>query len=643
MAVTGDVWLSLSLAQMVPDIDPNNPGASASLIRDKVNEVEIKLQDTISAANGVIAATGSLLGHANVVGSALLGAQAGIEELVQNAGNTGVYFKLLGICPDFPNSLMRNNQDVASEVANIMLQPDITGERSRLEQRLGRARVEKKEAEEALEELGETEDEERLRLTAEIQDQEQIIQETSTQLEALEEALDPCVPNFQGDTAYIGGILGLIGAPNPLALWEKLKVLAEIFPGLKDVVFDAAEKVLGITDEVVGLVDNFSIGELEQRVEDLNNFVGDLAAIGENPLFNVDQLFVTNGCDKWACSRLKDIMPSLDSEFPGSPANIAVEELSDITAGVVGTLQQVASLQGTAGKLIGEIGAAQADLNALKRAVFEFGDNLASTGVFLHPIGRDASLRTNGDFVAAVREALFDRNDPGRPTFRGESALTAGFLIIVGAPDPLGLRNEFDAVAKAIQGFDGKLGTIVDAAARTEEAFNTLRAATQTSDVEQQFRVSPTAPQRGGTDSTLITAAEALVAGQNPFTAASLTVEQSKQAAREAAFAAAVAKDEANKLTADVQQLQSLWTAIVRSGGTPTSAQEQQIDELVVDIQEGISKTNLAVEEARKAAARASVAAASVTAEKAEEAANQASLAAQQAALIVALVQQVRS
>lgn len=529
MPVDGDVWLSLSLAQMVPEIDPNNPGSAASLLRDKVNEVETRFQQTLSSANQVIAASSSLIGQVNVVGSALAGVQNGIRELAQNTGNTGVYFRLIGICPDFPNSLLQNTNEFANEVTNVLLTESRVEERAVLEQRLGRALIEQREAEERAQELRDQgEDELADQAVAEAQNQERIAQLIRRDLEELEVAADPCVPQFVGDTAYMGGIVGLVGAANPVALWGKLKVLAEIFPGLKEVIADAEDQFESITESTAEFLDTFSADSLNSLAERFSNFKEELEELGESPLFNADELVQTNGCDKWVCSRLKDIMPMLDVDRPGSAMNLALDFSDEVSSGLIGTLRRVANLQSTARSLIGEVVEFQTNLNSFKNKVFELGDNLASTGVFLHPIGRDGSVHNNVEFVRSVREALFDVNDPGRPTFRGDTAVVAGFLMVVGAPTVSGLQNEFNAVKRAINGFGGKIEAITEAAGRVEEAAKTLQGALSTSETDPGFTVTPTAPQRANTDSTLISAAEALIEGENPFTAASQTVETNK-------------------------------------------------------------------------------------------------------------------
>lgn len=527
MAVTGDVWLSLSLAQIFPEIDPNNPGSCASLIRDKVNEVEGRFQQTLDSANGVIAAASSLIGQLDVVGSALTGAQAGIEELANNAGNTGVYFRLLGVCPDFPNSLYRNTQEFAQGVASVMLQPNRSAELKVLEQEIARAQIEQREALENAETL--ENQEEKDAEIARAKQQEQLAQRLKQEFEQKQETIDPCIPDFKGDTAYVGGMVGLIGAPNPLVLWDKLKAFAEVVPLLKDFIDDGADRFLGIVDSAAEFIETFSGENLSNLADEFNNFREELDELGKSSFLNFEDIVSGDSCNEWFCGRLKDLMPFLDPDRPGSPMNLALDFSDEITSNFVATLQKVSGLQNTARRLMGVVGSLQTSLNAFKNKVFEVADNLAATGIFIHTIGRDGSLSNNQEFVQAVNSALFDQTDPGRPTFRGDSAVAAGFLLVIGAPNVEALKGRFAAVGQAINGFEGKWNSVVDAAGRVEEAFNALDDSVNTSEVDPAFKVHQTNPQIGGTESTLVEGAEALFGGGSFTDAVEETAAENQQ------------------------------------------------------------------------------------------------------------------
>lgn len=537
MAVTGDVWLSLSLGQVFPEIDPNNPGSTASLLRDKVNEVEGRFQATVSAANDVISASSAVLGQLDVVGNAINGAHAGIEELVDNAGNTGVYFKLIGVCPDFPNSLLRNSQEFSQAVAREMLAANRSEELKVREQQIARAEIEQREALKRAEELAAAgELEERQEQLTIARQQQQLAQQLRQEQERAQQNIDPCIPDFSGSTAKVGGLVGVVGAANPLALWEKLKVLAEIFPGLAAVISDGVEKFQGIGDATAEFLDNFSTENLANLAEQFNNFREELSQLGKSPFVDLEDIPQGDGCNDWLCGRLKDVLPFLDPDRPGSAMNVAMDFSDEVVGDFVATLRSVSSLQQTAARLIGEVGQFQGDLNSFKNKIFEFADNLAATGVALHPIGRDGSLNNNEEFVDAVRQSLFDREDPGRPVFRGDSAVVAGFLIVIGAPTTDGLKDRFEAVSSAINGFNGKFNAVADAAGRVEEAFGKLSDSVNTSEVDSAFKVRRTAPQQGGTDSTLLAAGEAALDGNNPLDAASETAEENRKATQLAAL-----------------------------------------------------------------------------------------------------------
>lgn len=500
-----DRWLSLSVGQMVPEIDPNNPGAIASLIRDKTNEIEGRLQQTLSAANNVVAASSALLGQANTVAGALKGAQSALSELAGNVGNKGVYFRLLGICPNFPQSLLRSSQELASEVARVLTPTSADARQAELTSALGTQTARRNTLREILNDE-ESSLEQRNAASEELQGVETEIQGLQNQLEQLKENEDPCTPNFVGDTAYVGGMLIVTGAPNPLALWDKLKVLAEIFPGIKSVISDGIDRFKGIGESVGDFLENFKPERFEQLAADFQDFRESLAALEESPFFNLDEAFQTNGCDKWSCSRLKDVMPFLNVDLPGSAMNLAVDFSSSVTDTLANALQRISGLQNTAARLTAETGNLQSNINAFKNGVFEFADNLAATGVYVRSFGRNGTLRNNQDLINAARNAIFDTSDPGRPTFRGDTAVVAGVLLVFGGPDVSALGAQFQAIGKAIKGFDGSARMVSDASSQVASSFKALREATSTSEVDPAFKVNPTAPQRGGTSSSLLDA-----------------------------------------------------------------------------------------------------------------------------------------
>ena len=504
MAVTGDTWLSLSLGQLVPEIDPNNPGSAASLIRDKVNEVEGQLQNTLSSVNGVIAAGSDILAQVGVVASAIQGIQGGINELAQNAGNTGIYFRLIGVCPDFPNSVLRGSQAFANEVDRVLSEDNGTNQKSQLKSEIYAAtqNITKLKAELASPKGGRTQEQ----ITEEIQAEESFIQDANAQIIEIDATKDPCVPEFVGDTAVMGGILIVAGAPDPFALWEKLKVFANIFPAIKDAIGSGKEQFNNITDEFAKFKELFSKDKVDQLRGKFDDFKKMMDALGEDPFFNKKKLIQSNGCDKWICSRLKDLMPFLDPNLAGSPLNVALDATNQLTDGVVGMLNRVSALQETAGKLMDAIALLQSDINESKRAIFEFADNLAATGVYIHVIGRDGTIHNNSEFSSAVSNAMMDEDDAGRPTFRGDTAAVAGILLLVGAPDPRGLSNEFAALSGAISGFAPQFKTLTDSAGRVQESLGQLKDSTTTKGVDPAAKVGQTSAQQGGTQSSALNA-----------------------------------------------------------------------------------------------------------------------------------------
>lgn len=504
MAVTGDTWLSLSLGQLVPEIDPNNPGSAASLIRDKVNEVEGQLQNTLSSVNGVIAAGSDILAQVGVVASAIQGIQGGINELAQNTGNTGVYFRLIGVCPDFPNSVLRGSQAFADEVARVMSEDNGTNQKSQLKSDIAAAtkNITKLKAELANPKEGRTQEQ----ITEEIQTEESFIQDANAQIKEIDATKDPCVPEFVGDTAVMGGILIVAGAPDPFALWEKLKVFANLFPAIKDAIGSGKEKFNNITDEFAKFKELFSKEKVDELRGKFDDFKKMMDALGEDPFFNKKKLIQSNGCDKWICSRLKDLMPFLDPNLAGSPLNVALDATNQLTNGVVGMLNRVSALQETAGKLMEAISLLQSDINEAKRSIFEFADNLAATGVYIHVIGRDGTIHNNGEFSNAVSQAMLDDTDAGRPTFRGDTAAVAGILLLVGAPDPRGLSNEFAALSGAISGFAPQFKTLTDSAGRVQESLGQLKDSTTTKSVDPAAQVGQTSAQQGGVKSKALSA-----------------------------------------------------------------------------------------------------------------------------------------
>lgn len=494
MAVTGDVWISANLAQVVPEIDPNNPGSIASLVRDKVNEVEGRIQETLTAVNNTLAAASSLLSQANALASALKGAQDGINELAGNIGNTGVYFRLLGVCPNFPQSLLKSQSQFVAEVARVLTVPNndtleqqktsLLSNKASLQDQLKKGRDPKSGV--TFQSV-----EEEQSVISDLQNVDQALQENAKQLEERKATQDPCIPNFVGDTALMGGVIIIVGAPDPLALWEKLKVLAQIFPVLQAVIKDAEGKGRDFYKSLKDFSNQFSAAKLQAIADQFKTFQDDLKGLG---LVNPSNVGKGNGCDDWFCARLKDLLPMFDPNIAGSPLNLATELTGGLTDSVAGALNKVGALQGTASSLMTGIADLQSDLDNFKSSVFDFAANLAATGVYLHPIGRDATVHNNNEFIAAVQSAMGDTNDPSRPNFRGGTAVMAGLMLVIGAPNPAGLKTQFEAIGAAINGVGGKIETVTVAAADVGKSLGNIKDAISTKDVDPAYRVANPTP-----------------------------------------------------------------------------------------------------------------------------------------------------
>lgn len=403
MAVTGDTWQSLSLAQMFPELDPNNPGSMASTIRDKVNESEKELQDTINALNNTLSKAAALFNQALALNAAVATAQQDFEDLIHNAANTGLYARVLGMCPP--------GGDTANPFASSYPGAMITGP----------AQFE-------------------LQITAAMNAYQQTVPAADPvkRKKGGRDQKDPCAPKFVGDTAYVSGILIVVGAPNPKDLWEKIKLLAKIFSVFGQWGEDAVENtVADFGSDLEGFQEFWDFAKKQAAGMKLE---------GGPTLENIKKKN-KHSCDTWYCATLKDLIPALDPDQEGSIANTALGIEQELVGRTSAVFDSIAAMGDRINALVGVIRDLQNRIAALKRSLFELMDNLAATGAYIHVIGADLSLHNNSEFTEACKRALLDLSDPQRPKFKGNSALMAGLLIVVGAPDPAGMKDSLGNIA----------------------------------------------------------------------------------------------------------------------------------------------------------------------------------------------------
>ncbi len=385
MTVTGDNWLTINLGALCPELDPNNPGSISSLIRDKANSSTADLQATLNAVNKSLMKASDLINNVRVASNAIKVAQASLTDLINNAANTGIYTKFLGICPDYPNSLLKGNADVISAIST-----------------------------------------------------------------AINNKADPCAPTFTGNTAYVGGFLLLAGAPSPNALWQQLKLLAQIFPILESVVQQGEVALASVTDGAQSLFDFFGdtadeFADFQDQFQQFQDDVPDSVALATG-----------TSCADWICSNLKQLIPSLDPSLSGSPLNLAMQYEKDAVSSVTGAMDRVAALNTTINKAIASIQEIQGIINTAENAIVNFGAQLAATGVYFHCIGRDLSIVNSQMFIDACSAAINDTSDPSRPTFRGNTACMAGLMMVVGGPNASGLEASIKSVGKVFNAFGDK-------------------------------------------------------------------------------------------------------------------------------------------------------------------------------------------
>jgi len=420
MAVTGDVWKSLTLAQMFPELDPNNPGSMASTIRDKINESEKELQDTISALNNTLSKAAALFNQANALNSAVTAAQKDFEDLIHNAANTGLYARVLGLCPaggktanpfskSFPGAMITSPAQFQSEIAKAMAAYQKTVP--------SKDPVKRKKG--------------------------------------IKDKADLCAPEFVGDTAYIGGILIVVGAPNPKDLWEKIKLLGKIFSVFSQWGEDAYGNTKG------------DFGSDLEGFKEFWQFAKDQAAgmkLKGGPTLAKIKEKNAHSCDSWYCATLKDLIPAIDPDEEGSIANIALGIEQELVGRTSAVFDSIAAMGDRINSLVGIIRDLQNRISAMKRSLFDLMNNLAATGAYIHPIGADLSLHNNAEFTNACNQALLDMSDPQRPKFKGNSVLMAGLLIVVGAPNPSGMKDSLGNISKVIKGFGSKFEDMTQSA-----------------------------------------------------------------------------------------------------------------------------------------------------------------------------------
>lgn len=394
--ITGSVWKSLKLSQLIPDLDPEKAGSLASLLQQRLEELDLVINEGNDRVSNLLNRVSALFGEVQQIGTEIRNLQDAIDELIGNAAQTGVYVRFVGVCPTLG---IRNNNQFATEV-----------------------------------------------------------------VKAFNDTSDPNRPKFIGETAVLGGFALLVGAADPRGLKDELQGLASVFPELKDAFVEAGKEAKDFTQNLSTEVkDLFS--DLANDAKDLQNF--------RIPTPSLKDLFgstvqTNTGRDKfcrWFALRVTDLIPALDPFITDTPANLLYNLERNFAGNLVDIVETAQNFENQVNNINTNLTNLGNELSDVDQALQELLNNITQTGVFFHEIGADRTVNNNIEFQSAVINSLNDTTDPNRPKFRGDTALVAGLLVVVGAPNAAALQEKMQKLSNVFTAI-GLRGTEIAEAAK---------------------------------------------------------------------------------------------------------------------------------------------------------------------------------
>jgi uncharacterized protein YoxC len=282
-------------------------------------------------------------------------------------------------------------------------------------------------------------------------------------------------PQFRGSTAFVGGVLLIITAPNINEMIASVQRLAIVFPAFKNAIGTITTEATEVKDLVINPFNDLKtdISQLASKFTEFNRFAvtgkafTDLFGQATDPFAlttNPEGTASTPAYDRWFALRVSDLIPDLNPNLPGSAASIVVGAERDIVNGGIGLLQQAEGLSNGVNQLANAVNLANRQLQKLATNVTELVTSLGNTGLYIHTIGLDGSVTNSQEFVDACGRSLLDLTDKDRPRAAGEMMAFAGMVVVFGAANPLGLSTQFASIGGVFGGLETNIKSIGQAA-----------------------------------------------------------------------------------------------------------------------------------------------------------------------------------
>jgi hypothetical protein len=338
MTVTGSNWQTLTLGKLIPALDPDKEGSLASRMNCEISKIQSALDDNLTKATNLIDSAANVLKSVGDLGNQVSILQNEIENLITNAVNTGVYMHTLGLNPIFS---LTSPGAISTEIARTF---------------------------------------------------------------AVSKISDPNVPVFKGEgLAIVGGVMILVSAPNIQEMVSSVQRLSVVFPVFKQAISTFSESVSEIPD----IITNEIIAPIGASAAELSNAFADMEAkdlYSSQPftdLFNqssndVDALqfngFETKAFDKWYALRLSDLIPALNPDLAGSPANAIMNAERALVGGGISLLNQVGTIGNSVSQIAASVNFLNRSLNKLAGDIKNLVKAIGQTGMFIHVIGMDCTV-----------------------------------------------------------------------------------------------------------------------------------------------------------------------------------------------------------------------------------------------------------
>lgn len=407
MAITGTEWQSLTLGQLVPQLDPTIEGSFANQMQDSIANAQKVVNDSAKKVRDIVDQVNVTLDSVAQLNTDVGNLQKDIEDLISNARNTGIHLRLLGL-----NSRINSVRVLQEAVQAAFFEeedsnrPDFIGDTS-----------------------------------------------VVGGIVFVVGAANPL--ELQDELFRLGTIFPIIRD----VVGPRLTI-----PGaeLVDVTVEEKEagllkqKTQGLQQELVTLAD-FSLGDPPKK-EDLFDVEAESPSFTET----LEQATEDLKAGKWIAAGLADIIPQFDHTIPNTVADFIVKQERKLTGALTAGISGVANLNVQVDRALNLINETNDTIQQLSTNVNDLIQNLSQTGIFAHLYGLDGSLNNNGEMINAINASLVDPDDPNKPAFKGDTAYLGAAIMVFGTGNPLGLQDQFERLSSTFKGLTLNLKGVVE-------------------------------------------------------------------------------------------------------------------------------------------------------------------------------------